>query len=193
MNTTASILNYVLFLILYITCFTFFYIKNTEIIGFYLLFIVNTACILNNFYYFGNFELNLIPKAIMLSLIISGTLHTVSLIFIIIMISNLRVKYQNTFGTPINLPPIYKNRLEEFKGLMVFTFGICSLLLIIFMFYLDSINFVFNDQVKTIGGMINNKFSIILLGLTTIPVIISCIQLKSANSFSIIARQKLIK
>jgi len=105
----------------------------------------------------------------------------------------MKVKYENTFGTPINLPPIYKSKLDIFKGLILTTFFICFILLVVFMYYFDSINFIFNDQIKTFGDILRNKFSVGLLILSLASIIISAIQVNTANSFSILTRQNLMK
>lgn len=105
----------------------------------------------------------------------------------------MKVKYENTFGTPINLPPNYKNKLDIFKGLTLTTFSICLILLLTFMYYFDSINFIFNDQVKTFGDILRNKFPVGLLILSLTSIIISFVQVNTANSFSILTRQNLMK
>jgi len=194
MNKSTVLLNYLAFFILYITSFVFIYTKNTEIIGYYVLFIVNTACTIYNISYFSMVDaLNLIPRSILISVILSGMLHTIAFVFIIMMINSMKVKYENTFGTPINLPPIYKSKLDIFKGLILTTFFICFILLVVFMYYFDSINFIFNDQIKTFGDILRNKFSVGLLILSLASIIISAIQVNTANSFSILTRQNLMK
>ena len=194
MNKSTVLLNYLAFFILYITSFVFIYTKNTEIIGYYVLFIVNTACTIYNISYFSMVDaLNLIPRSILISVILSGMLHTIAFVFIIMMINTMKVKYENTFGTPINLPPIYKSKLDIFKGLILTTFFICFILLVVFMYYFDSINFIFNDQIKTFGDILRNKFSVGLLILSLASIIISAIQVNTANSFSILTRQNLMK
>jgi hypothetical protein len=146
MSKSVTFLNYTAFLILYITSFIVIYIKNTEIIGFYLLFIVNTACTLYNLYYFSNLvTAELIPTMISLSLFISGVFHTVCFVFIIMMISDMRVKYSNTYGTPINIPPEYKSKFELFKRLTATTFSLCAILLLILLNGYDSINISFSN------------------------------------------------
>ena len=194
MNKSTVLLNYLAFFILYITSFIFIYTKNTEIIGYYVLFIANTACTIYNISYFSMVDaLNLIPRSILISVIVSGILHTIAFVFIIMMINSMKVKYENTFGTPINLPPIYKSKLDIFKGLILTTFFICFILLVVFMYYFDSINFIFNDQIKTFGDILRNKFSVGLLILSLASIIISAIQVNTANSFSILTRQNLMK
>jgi hypothetical protein len=194
MSKSATFLNYTAFLLLYNASFAFIYIKNTEIIGFYLLFIVNTACVLYNVSYFAGLDmLNLLPRTIMLSLIISGFLHTIAFVFIIMMLGNMKVKYANTFGTPINLPPNYKRKFDDFKMYSLITFVICFFLLSSFMTYFDVLNINFKYEVKTISNIMDNKYSLILLLLSVSPIVISCLQVSTANSFSKLTRQDLIK
>jgi hypothetical protein len=109
------------------------------------------------------------------------------------MISNMKVKYENTFGTPINLPPNYKDKFDYFKQLTILTFIICALLLLIFMVYFNSINIVFKDEMVFISYIIRNKFQFFSLLMSFAPVIISLFQLKTANSFSSLTRQDLMR
>jgi len=194
MNKGVVFLNYTAFLVLYIASFVFFNIKNTEIVGFYLLFVVNTACLLFSVAYFGSLiDLKFISRIVSSSIILSGLLHSVALIFILIMINNMKAKYENTFGTPINLPPIYKSKLEEFKQRSIITFLLCSMLVFIFMIYFDKINIVFKDEMIYINDIVRNKYQLLLLLISFLPVTVSYFQLQTANSFSILTRQNLMR
>ena len=193
-KSSATFLNYIAFLILFVTAFIIINIKNTEIIGFYFLFIVNAAFALYNISYFTGVDgLYFLPYSIGLSLIISGVLNTVSLIFIVMMISNMKVKYSDTYGTPINLPPIYKDQLELFKRLIITTFSICGLLLIIYGVQFDLININFSQQMKTIGNIMYNPYPIIIMIIACLPIIMSSINVSIANNFSVITRQDLMR
>jgi hypothetical protein len=136
--------------------------------------------------------LNLITRTITLSVTVSGILHTIALLFIIIMLSKMKVKYQNTFGTPIKLPPIYKQRLDDFKYYSVMTFVLCIALLFSFVNYFDSLNINFVEEMRTISDILRNKFAMFALIVAFIPIIVSSIQVSTANSFSILTRQDLI-
>jgi hypothetical protein len=194
MNKGVVFLNYTAFLVLYIASFVFFYIKNTEIVGFYLLFVVNTACLLFSVAYFGSLiDLKFISRIVSSSIILSGLLHSIALIFILIMISNMKVKYENTFGTPINLPPMYKNKLEEFKQRSVITFLLCSILVLVFMIYFDNINIIFKDEMIYINDIVRNKYQLLILLFSFLPVIVSYFQLQTAHSFSSLTRQNLMR
>jgi hypothetical protein len=194
MSKSTTFLNYTAFLILYIIGFIVLNVKNTEIIGFYFLFIINTACTLYNIsYYSGLKDLYLISTTLWGSIIISGILHTVALILIIMMLSNIKIKYSDTFGTPINLPPIYRDKLNEFKKLTITTFSICSFLLIMFMISFDSINISFKDDMNTVNGILLNFFPFCILLLSFGPLIISSMQVTIANSFIILSKQQLMR
>lgn len=194
MARSTTFLNYIAFLILFVTAFIIIYVKNTEIIGYYFFFIINAAFTLYNISYFTSTDgLDLVPYAIGFSLIFTGLSHTVSLIFIVMMISNLRVKYSDTYGTPINLPPIYKDQLELFKRLMIASFSLCGLLLIIYGVRFADINIPFAQQMRTIGGIMANPFPVIVLIITCAPMIMSLINVSIANGFSILTRQQLMR
>jgi hypothetical protein len=194
MNKGVVFLNYTAFLTLYIASFVFFYIKNTEIVGFYLLFVVNTACLLFSVAFFWTLgDLNFISRVAASSIILSILLHSVAFIFVLMMISNMKVKYENTFGTPINLPTIYKEKLDDFKQKSIITFVICSILLIVFMIYFDGINIVFKDKMVYMNDIINNKYKLLFLLTSFVPIIISVFQVQTANSFSILTRQDLMR
>lgn len=194
MSKSVTFLNYTAFLILYITSFIVIYIKNTEIIGFYLLFIVNTACTLYNLYYFSNLvTAELIPTMISLSLFISGVFHTVCFVFIIMMISDMRVKYSNTYGTPINIPPEYKSKFKLFKRLTATTFSLCAILLLILLNGYDSINISFSNIGSFRNIIVYYYPYLLLIVLSLVPIIISCIQLANANNFSKLSRKHLMR
>uniref|UniRef100_A0A6C0L8K8 Uncharacterized protein n=1 Tax=viral metagenome TaxID=1070528 RepID=A0A6C0L8K8_9ZZZZ len=196
-KTSAVFLNYFAFAILFVVGFIIVYIKNTEIIGFYHLFIVNIACTLYTISYFTSVEgMDLVPYAIGFSLIISGIFHTVCLIFIVMMISNLKVKYSDTYGTPINLPLIYKEHLEMFKRLMISTFSVCGVLLIIYGTQYDppnGININFTQEMKSIGNIMYKPYPFAVLIITCAPLIMSSINVSIANNFSAITRQDLMR
>jgi len=196
MSKSTTFLNYIAFLILYVTCFVFIYVKNTEIIGFYFLFVVNAAFTLYNLFFFiGMNSTGLIPTLIQVSIFVSGVFHTVCFIFIIMMVSDMRIKFKNTYGTPIKLPPMYGDKFEEFKRLTIATFSICGLLLIILMpnyEYYNSISF-FNTS-QPIIEIIRIRFSEIFIALSSLaPMIISSIQVASANEFAVLSRRRFVK
>jgi hypothetical protein len=127
---STTILNYLAFTILYIALFAFLYNKNTEIVAFWLLLIVNTSFVLYNTNVFsGMGTLDSIQKMSWLSILISGSLTSIALVFVAMMIGNMKIKYENTFGTPINLPPEYKEKLELFKKLVISIFCLCFITL----------------------------------------------------------------
>jgi len=109
------------------------------------------------------------------------------------MLSNMRLKYSTTFNTPIKLPPVYRDQLETFKSLMITTFSTCSFLLIVFMVYFDMINFPFSEKMAKAADIIANTVPLLILILSFVPIIISIMQVYTANGFSIITRQQLMQ
>jgi len=137
--------------------------------------------------------LELVPFMIGFSLIISGIFHMVCLTFIVMMIGNLKVKYSDTYGTPINLPPIYQTKLEMFKRLMIATFSVCGLLLVLFGTQWNAININFTEQMRTIGNIMYNPYPIVVMIILCAPLIMSSINVSIANNFSMITRQDLMR
>ena len=87
-----SMLNYIAFLILFITGFVFMFQKNAAILGYALLFITNTVCMI---YVTGELLLKIDPEfdyfvmiLAVVAVVTSSILHFVSLIFILMMIIN---------------------------------------------------------------------------------------------------------
>jgi|UniRef100_A0A6C0JNU4 hypothetical protein len=194
MSKSVTFLNYTALLILYIVSFIVIYQKNTEIIGFYFLFVVNAVGVIYNLYYFTNAgSSQLIPTMIYLSLFISGLFHTICFIFVIMMISDMRVKYSNTYGTPMNIPPKYKIKFELFKRLTISTFALCAILLLILLNGFDFINIQLSN-LGSIKNIIVYYFPQLLVLVTTlVPVIISCVQIVYANEFSMLSRRHFAK
>jgi hypothetical protein len=194
MDKGVSFLNYLLFFLLYILSFYFFYRRNTEIVGFYMLFAVHIGCTIYNISYLRTIlEANFIPKIIIASILTSSILYSISLIFMIMLISNMKIKFDKTFGSPIKLPPIYNEKLIEYKNYAIVTFSFCSFIFLIFMMYYDQINFVVKDKIRSMQDVLNYKFPIFVLIVSIIPVIISAFELNTANHFSRLSRQELMK
>jgi hypothetical protein len=137
--------------------------------------------------------MDFVPNTIVFSVIISGFLNSISLIFVVMMISNMRVKYSDTFGTPINLPPKYQRPLELYKKLMLSTFCICGALLLYFSLYYTEININFVNDMRSIGNIVNDPFPVIILLISCAPIILSSINIAIANGFTKLARQQLIQ
>jgi hypothetical protein len=139
------------------------------------------------------FGMDFVPNAMVFSIVISGFFHSISLIFIVMMISNMRVKYSDTFGTPINLPPKYQQPLELYKKLMLSTFCICAALMLYFSLYYTEINVDFVNQYRSIGNIMYKPFPIIILLISCAPIVLSSINIAIANGFTKLARQELIQ
>jgi hypothetical protein len=187
-------LNYTAFLILYLTAIIVLFYDNTVIIGYYFIFVVTCACTLYNMSYLTSIEgMDLVPQIITFSIIVSGIFHSISLIFVIMMISNMRVKYSNTYGTPIQLPPKYQLQLDMFKNLMISTFSICFLLLLWFALYYDILNKPNIAYTKSIGNIVANPFPYFVLLVSCAPLIMSSINLAITNDFTKLSRKDLMK
>jgi len=187
-------LNYTVFLILYLVAIIVLFYDNTVIIGYYFIFVVTCACTLYNMSYLTNLEgMELVPQVISFSIVVSGIFHSISLIFVIMMISNMRVKYSSTYGTPIELPPKYQVQLDMFKNLMISTFSICFLLLLWFALYYDILNKSNIVYTKSIGNIIANPFPYFVMLVACAPLIMSSINLAITNDFTKLSRKELMK
>jgi hypothetical protein len=146
MAASIAVLNYFAFFVLYIIGFVFIYQKFSEIIGFSLLIVVNLAF----FFYAVNDLMKMFESAlnfvtfVSIFAVISGTvLHSVLLIFILMVITNLKGKFEKAAGAPINLPKQYADMLETIKRLMIASFclGFCILYNLFYYRKLLEINF----------------------------------------------------
>lgn len=130
-------LNYIAIAILYVVSIYFAYQPYTEIIGFYLLFVVNAAFML---FFAGQAE-TLISSVFTLPFyslqigiagsLIGLALHFVSFIFIIMMITTLQAKYSKAKGTPLQLSRKYQGMMNTFKANMLYTFVMIFIVLLI--------------------------------------------------------------
>ena len=133
MSSPNTTLNYVGFFMLYVICFVFMYKKMAGIIALGSLTIIHTAATL----FIGNEVSNKLingqldgtsyhPFIIisLISILIASGLNAVGLILIMLMVIELQKKYNDTVGTPINLPPDRENDYNQFKLNMIIIFGI---------------------------------------------------------------------
>jgi hypothetical protein len=196
MSKSIVLLNYIAFFILFITSFIFIFQKNASILGYVLLFITNTAFMV---YVTGelipNIDIDVTYFGIVFStvaIISSSILHFVSLIFILMMIYNLHVKYTKANGLPLNIPEPYKTQLYNFNILMITTFFICVLLFFIVKFRYDKLDVNFYELLKRGSILLYYKYSLLLFSviLSIIVIVISSIQVSKANNFSKLSRQQ---
>ena len=190
-------LNYFAFLILYITGFVFIYQKYSEIIGLALLFIVNAAFMMfiaADLFAFTESYSYFIPLIGSFAVLVGCLFHFISLIFIMMMLGNMKTKYENAKGTPLILPKRYADKLELFKRLMISVFSLCAIILTVMFLNTKAINVSFIDEIKYIDldSLSENFYSILIL-LASLSVIgISSYQIKEADSFAKLSRQDLI-
>ena len=195
MSKSITLLNYIAFLILFIISFISIFKKNASILGFVLLFITNAAFmvyvsgelipLINDITYFGTiFSI--------IAIISSSVLHFVSLIFIIMLIYNLHVKYTVKNGLPINIPEPYKSQLYDFKVLMITTFFICTLLLFIVKFRPEKLDINFYELLKRRNIILYYRYSLLFFSifLSITAIVISSLQVNTASDFSKLSRQQ---
>ena len=196
MAKSIVLLNYIAFFILFITSFVFIFKKNASILGYVLLFITNTAFMV---YVTGEFipniDIDVTYFGVVFStvaIISSSILHFVSLIFILMLIYNLHVKYTKANGLPLNIPEPYKTQLYNFNVLMITTFCICTLLFFIVKFRYDKLDVNFYELLKRGSILLYYKYSLLIFSviLSIISITISSIQVNTANNFSKLSRQQ---
>ena len=127
----TKFLEYFAFFIMYIGSFAFINKKYTEIIGFGLLFVVNTAFMffsINDMIQINN--QNFISLLSRFAVVIGVAFHFISIIFILMMLNNLNKKFSGKRGTPIDLPPKYVSKINDFKQIMIACFSLGVILVI---------------------------------------------------------------
>jgi len=125
MASSIAALNYFAFLYLYIIRFVFIYQKFSEIIGFTLLTVVNLAFfffVLNDLMGMLETTRNFVTMVSIFAIIVGSVFHTVVLIFILTMVTDLKIKFEKKNGASFKLPVRYANILESIKRLMIASF-----------------------------------------------------------------------
>lgn len=170
------------FLLLYILSFIFMYQKFSEIIAFFVLFIVHTTFFiyigkdviqyLTSGYYF-------VPMVTALAILTTAGLQFVAIVFILQLIMTLRKKYTIDRGVPIYLPEKYQTKLEEFKAIIVTSFVLVFVLLSMLTygirmldinFYEVFTNLSINTFFKNIGAFIALLISASVVSLSAYQV-----------------------
>lgn len=196
-SKSLPLLNYVAFLTLFITSFVFLFQKNTAILGYALLFITNTVSMI---YVSGELlpKLDLsmsyfVPILATIAVVTSSILHFVCLIFVLMMIYKLHVKYTVTNGLPINIPPPYDEQLHNFNVLMLTTFCLSSALVFILKFRSEKLDINLYELLKrmNIYLVLRNTTFFLTLGLAISVIVISSIQVNTANGFAKLTRRQL--
>ena len=192
MARSTTFLNFTAFLILYIIGFIVINVRNTEIIGYYFIFILNVLFTLYGVsHFFTTAGVNVIPAAIAFTVIASAILNMVSFLFIVMMASSMRSKYADHYGENMKLPLEYQDKLDLFKKLAVTAFSFCALLTIIFIGAYEQINIDFSN-VKSIGNAMYYSGQLSVLPICVVPLVISCIEVVIANDFLKLTRKQLI-
>jgi hypothetical protein len=129
-----------------------------------------------------------------LSIIIGLTFHTVVLIFVLMVINNMQVKYTKKYGTPLNLPNKYKNKLELIKRLMIASFWLGIVILYILFYYNNDLNHNFTTIMKyfNIIDIIKYKTLFFALSVSLSLIGISSYQVYIGNTLTQLTRQQLM-
>jgi hypothetical protein len=197
MGTSIGILNYLAFFTLYIICFVFIYQKFSELIGFSILIVVNIAFLLfvfNDVMLIVQKSIFFVPMVACFAIIVGIVLHTVVLIFILMMSNNLQAKYTKKYGAPITLPKKYQNKMELIKRLMIASFCLGFVILYsLFYFYEDlkhsTLILLKNIEIKS---FYEYKTLFFTLSASLALMGISGKQVFDANEFSKLSRQTLM-
>lgn len=197
MSSSISVLNYFAFFSLYIICFVFIYKKFSELIGFSILIVVNLAFllfVLNDIMAIFQRSIYFIPMIACFGIIVGLALHSVVLIFILMMSNNLRAKYTKKYGAPITLPKKYQTKMEIIKRLMIASFCLGTVILYCLFYNYDELKHNFLALLKDFGlkSLYQYKVMFITLGASLALMGISGKQVFDANEFSKLSRQQLM-
>lgn len=202
MATSIPVLNYFAFFTLFIIGFVFIYQKFSEIIGFYLLIIVNIAFfffVLNDLMKILETSLHFVPMIAIFAAVVGSVFHTVLLIFILMVVTNLKGKFEQKKGAPMELPKKYADKMETVKRLMITSFCLGFIILYNLFYYKPPLEQNFsmlmtyfsfkslsdNTLVKHSGLFLTLAASLVLMG-------ISSKQVFDGNEFSKLSRQQLM-
>lgn len=190
MNKEFIFLNYIAFFSLFIIGLIYILKEKTSIFGYILLFITNAAFL---FFITGEFLPKMlttikyfIPLITISAIMVTSIFYFVSFILILCMYYNLHVKFSIKNGISINIPENYKDDLNMFNILTIISFSICGLLLFIFYYKENKLNINFFEFLKYMNSysIIRNYLLIICFFLSIIVIIISSIQVYTANKIS---------
>jgi hypothetical protein len=196
MYQSTILLNYLAFFTLFITGFVFIFQKNASLLGYVVVFITNTVFMV---YMTGlivpeisnkNYFVAIASRA---AVMITTIFHFVSLIFILMMIYQLHVKYSAAEGLPINIPDPYKSQLYQFNVLMITSFCLCTLLLVIIFFRSHKLDVNLYELMTRMNLYLfaRNLVLLFALSLSIATVVISSLQVQTANGFAKLSRQQL--
>jgi len=203
MESYISPINYSIFIILYIVSITYTYIKYSQIVGLGVLTVIQLGFTL----FFGKeisqillnhpggvYTLNFASLMTLHGSLISMILLTIALILTTITIIDIQEKYNDTKGTPIELPPKYQQIFDIIKRNNIIILSLTALILGMYYFNKQQINVLImpilsNFSLQTI---LNNIPAITnILGSLTL-LIISSYQVKYASELSNLKKYSLI-
>jgi len=204
------VLNYLAFFVLYIVSFVYTNQKYSEIIGYGILFVVHAAFT----FYVMNSLLSVFsdiskPKILatfsILSIIIGLVFQFVSILLVVMMISNMQVKYTAKHGTPLRLSDNNREKLDDFRNNLITVFSFITFLLVIFFskdFQVDRTNSIYSNymdislqsilDINTFSKFIKKIPSFIILGSSCVVLATSSKQVYIANDLSSLHQKQLI-
>jgi hypothetical protein len=202
MATSIPVLNYFAFFTLFIIGFVFIYEKFSEIIGFYLLIIVNIAFffyVLNDLMKILETSLHFVPMLAIFAVIVGSVFHTVLLVFILMVVTNLKGKFEKKKGAPLQLPVKYANKMEIIKRFMITCFCLGFIILYNLFYYKPPLeqNFAmlltyFTFKSPTDNTFTKNSSLYLTLAASLILMGMSSKQVFDGNEFSKLSRQELM-
>ena len=135
-----------------------------------------------------------VPMISCFAVIVGLVFHTVVLIFILMMSTNLQAKYSKKYGSPLELPKKYADMMETVKQLMIISFCLGFIILYILFYYNESINRNFSMLIKHLDLKLisENKLIFVTLSASLALMGISSKQVYDGNLFSKLSRQQLM-
>jgi len=152
------------------------YQKFSEIIAFFVLFIVHTTFFiyigkdviqyLTSGYYF-------VPMVAALAILTTASLQFVAIVFILQLIMTLRKKYTVDRGVPIYLPEKYQTKLEEFKAIVVASFVLVFVLLCFLTYGIRLIDISVYDMFTSLSANVFVKYIWVFIALFICACVVS--------------------
>ena len=203
MDSYISKLNYGIFIILYITCFIYIYIKYSELVGFGALTVVQLAFTLFigkelshilSKYSGTSYRLNLASMLTLYGTILSMILLTIGLILTALTIFDTQEKYNNIKGTPVVLSTTYQELYNIIKQNTIIIISITALVLIMYYFYPETINVPIMSIISNISipSLTNNIPTITSTLLSITTLVLSSYQVKYASDFSYLKTRNMV-
>ena len=183
MENYLSLANYVLFGILYVTCFWFIYKKNAETVALtcltilqigFTLFIGKEILIDDNITGTGSMML-------LYGVLGSSLLMSIALLLLIITLVSVQQKHTNVRGTPVILPPNYQSLYDSLKRNTIILMALISIGLLSYYLYSSQMN-----------GPISSRFVIGTIILSLIITTLSILQVSKSSKFTQLEKDNLV-